>query len=96
MRRGMTPAQFLLNLLPYSGSLLLIYALIMERDTFGFLCLLSLPRRPVSPLHAILSAPAWSDVVPWPSFILVASMCGPMMRPCITCPMSVHHLSRAS
>ena len=33
----MTPAQFLLNLLPYSGSLLLIYALIMERDTFGFL-----------------------------------------------------------
>ena len=37
VRRGMTPAQFLLNLLPYSGSLLLIYALVMERDTFGFL-----------------------------------------------------------
>jgi len=37
VRRGMTPAQFLLNLLPYSGSLLLIYALIMERDTFGAL-----------------------------------------------------------
>lgn len=37
VRRGMTPAQFLLNLLPYSGMLLFSYAVLFEQETFVFL-----------------------------------------------------------
>eukprot|EP00802_Teleaulax_amphioxeia_P013860 Tamp_13915.p1 GENE.Tamp_13915~~Tamp_13915.p1 ORF type:complete len:533 (+),score=76.79 Tamp_13915:22-1599(+) len=39
VRRGMTPAQFLKNLLPYSGALLGLYALVMEKATFHELTL---------------------------------------------------------
>ena len=35
----MTPAQFLKNLLPYSGALLGLYALVMEKATFHELTL---------------------------------------------------------